>query len=276
MPVPVLSLERPADYPPPLPWEVPSCEVTELSPKKTPYCVVIPVINEGEKFHKQLGRMKALGLPDRIDLIIADGGSQDGSTDPERMKKWGVRSLLVKRDSGKLSAQLRMGYAYALSEGYDGVITIDGNNKDSVESIDSLIQALEEGFDFIQASRFIPGGRAIRTPLTRLLAIRLLHAPVISLAARHRFTDTTNGFRAYSRKYLTHPDVQPFRTVFDTYELLAYLSVRASQLGLKVGERPAEREYPATGPTPTKIKGIGGMVLLLKILFKTLLGHYKP
>ena len=68
----------------------------------------------------------------------------------------------------------------------------------------------------------------------------------------------------------------PFRDVFDTYELLAYLSVRPSQLGYKTKELPVTRAYPATGKTPTKIKGMQGNVKLMQILFNTLMGQYHP
>jgi len=37
----------------------------------------------------------------------------------------------------------------------------------------------------------------------------------------------------YSKAYIIYPEIQPFRDVFMTYELLAYLSVKASRLELK-------------------------------------------
>ncbi len=63
----------------------------------------------------------------------------------------------------------------------------------------SLSQKLQEGYDLVQGSRFIRGGHAINTPPVRYAAVRLIHAPVISLAAGQWFTDTTNAYRAYSR-----------------------------------------------------------------------------
>jgi dolichol-phosphate mannosyltransferase len=167
-----------------------------------------------------------------------------------------------------------MGFAYALQQGYRGIVTVDGNGKDGVEAIPRFVQELEAGLDFVQGSRYVPGGQAINTPLLRTLAIKLLHAPLINLAARYKYTDTTNGFRAFSRNYLLHAGVQPFREVFSTYELLAYLSVRASQLGLRTKEIPVVRRYPSSGKTPTKISHFRGNFLLLAILWKTLRGAF--
>jgi dolichol-phosphate mannosyltransferase len=169
-----------------------------------------------------------------------------------------------------------MAFWWVLQRGYKGIITIDGNDKDSVDDVPAFVAKLEEGFDFVQGSRYMPGGKAINTPLIRDLSVRLIHAPIISLAARFHFSDTTNAFRGYSRKYLEHPEVQPFRDIFMTYEILAYLSVRASQLGLNVCEIPVTRAYPEGTPPPTKISFLRGNLLLMKILLRNLCGYYNP
>ena len=169
-----------------------------------------------------------------------------------------------------------MGIYWALQRGYKGIITIDGNYKDSIEDIPRFIQKLEEGYDFVQGSRYVKGGRAVNTPPLRNLAVRLIHAPVISLTAGQRFTDTTNAYRAYSARYLADDRVAPLRDVFMTYELLAYLSVRATQLGYRACEIPVTRAYPKKGKTPTKISFVKGNSELMKILFRNMRGAYQP
>jgi glycosyltransferase involved in cell wall biosynthesis len=257
-------------------WEVPDFEYLQLRPRQSKYCLVIPVINEGERLTQQLEEMANLGQMSLVDVVIADGGSTDGSTSSPALNGLGVSALLVKRGPGKLSAQLRMAYAWALEAGYEGIITIDGNGKDGVETIPDFIAALDSGIDYAQASRFIDGGKSSNTPWTRLIAIRVIHAPVLSLAAGKWLTDTTQGYRAYSARYLLHPEVQPFRSLFDRYELLAYLTVRASQLGLRVTEIPTRRIYPDDGSVPTKISSISGNVDLLKTLWSTVTQRYHP
>ncbi|NLW77953.1 MAG: glycosyltransferase family 2 protein [Ruminococcaceae bacterium] len=255
---------------------VPNFELEEFFPRRRGYCLLIPVINENGRITAQLMRGLRAGVPKWVDIAVCDGGSTDGSVAPERLKKLGVRALLVKTGPGRQGAQLRTGIWWALREGYKGILTIDGNNKDSIESVPRFIEKLREGYDLVQGSRFVPGGLAVNTPASRLLAVRALHAPLTSLAAGHRFTDTTNAFRAYSRQYLTHPAVQPLRNIFSGYELLAYLSTRATQLGLRACEVPVARVYPKTGKTPTKIKGLAGNWDLLKILAANAMGAYDP
>lgn len=243
-------------------------------PKRTQYAVIIPVINEGARIQTQLRKMKAAHLP--TDIIVVDGGSVDGSLDREFLTEVGVSVLLTKRGPGKLSAQLRIGFAYALQLGYDGVITIDGNGKDDFLAIPQFIHALAEGYDFVQGSRYLPGGKAINTPRDRHLAVKFIHAPLLSWASGFRYTDTTNGFRAFSARILSDPRVQPFRLIFDTYNLHYYLSMRAAKLGFRVKEIPVTRAYPNHGPVPSKISGMSGKIHILKQLILTVVGAYNP
>jgi dolichol-phosphate mannosyltransferase len=253
---------------------VPRFECKEYIKKNAKYCIIIPIINEHGRIEKELETAQKYGIDKICDIIICDGGSTDGCTDMESLKRLGVNTLLIKDDIGKQGAQLRMGFWWTLQRGYMGFITIDGNNKDSIEDVPRFIKKLDDNYDFVQGSRFIKGGKGINTPLTRYIAVRLIHAPVISLTAGRKFTDTTNAYRAYSKHYIEHPDVLPFRNIFMSYELLAYLSVRASQLGLKTCEVPVSRTYPKGKNIPTKIKSVQGNAELIKILINNLLRKY--
>jgi glycosyltransferase involved in cell wall biosynthesis len=246
----------------------------ESFPRRTEYALIIPVLNEGDRIRRQIEQMRQYAS--QVDIFIVDGGSTDGSIDPGYFFDRGVRAVFVKKGPGKQSAQLRIGIAHALKEGYAGTLLMDGNNKDNPAAIPNFIKALDEGHDHVQGSRFIPGGRHENTPLIRYIAIRWVHAPLISLSTGQRFTDTTNGFKAYSRRFLLDPRVQPFRDIFITYELHCYMEVRAARLGLRLLEIPVERRYPKGQAVPTKIKGFHGPALMLRILLRACLGLYNP
>lgn len=255
--------------------ELPTFRCEFWTQKRSEFMVLIPVINEGERILKQLAGMRAAEL--NLDILVVDGGSVDGSTERERLQReFGIAGLLVKTGPGKLSAQLRLGMAWALSRGYAGVITIDGNGKDDFRAIPQFVQGLRAGFDHLQGSRYIQGGIAENTPLDRELAVRFLHAPIISAAARFRYTDTTNGFRGYSRALLLDQRVRPFRAIFATYNLHYYLAIRAARLGFRVGEIPVARRYPGSGLLPSKIGGWGGKSHILLQTVQAALGSYNP
>lgn len=255
-------------------WQLPDYQACEFRKKKTKYCICIPVLNEGEKLKKQIKRM--LPFSKTVDIIITDWGSTDGSTNKNFLRKYNIRTLLILKERGWQSTQLRMAFSYALKQGYEGIIQMDGNNKDGEEGITRFIKAFDDGFDYIHGSRFIKGGEAINTPLIRWLGIRLIFSPLLSLASGFWFTDVTNGFRAYGRKYLLDDRVKPFRKLFNKYELLFYLPVRAGQIGMKMKEVPVTRKYPLNQKTPTKIVGIYGHIDLLRTAMKVAVGTYKP
>lgn len=254
-------------------WQLPKYLIQEFKKKQTKYCICIPVLNEGERIKKQLQRVKPYSK--LVDIILADWGSTDGSTKKNFLKKMNVRTLLTMRGPGGQGSQLRMGFAYCLRQGYFGIIQIDGNNKDGMEAIPRFIRGLEGGFDYLQGSRFIKGGKAFNTPPLRWFSVRLIASPLLSLGAKFWYTDVTNGFRGYSKKYLLHPQVKPFRSIFNRYEFNMYLTVRANQLGFKTKEIPVSRKYPK-GKVHTKISFLKGNFLFLLSMFKAALGLYNP
>lgn len=256
-------------------WSFPDFEFEQINPKNSEYCVCVFVINEGERIQNQLKAMNRFSS--NIDIIVADGGSTDGSLDKDFLKTQNIRALLTKLGKGKLSAQMRMAFAWALSEGYKGIIVIDGNGKDDVSAIPEFIKLLGQGYDHIQGSRFIPGGKAVNTPLLREIGLRFIHAPLISIASRKRHTDTTNGFRGYSAKLLKDKDIAVFRDVFMTYELHYYLAIESSRRKqYRTTETPVTRTYPKKGKSPTKISPIKGNIHVLGVLFRAVTGKYRP
>ena len=76
-----------------------------------------------------------------------------------------------------------MAFAYALRQGYDGILQIDGNNKDGFEAIPEFIKGLQEGYDYVQGSRFIKGGVATNTPWARWFGVRFLASPILSIGS---------------------------------------------------------------------------------------------
>ena len=255
-------------------WQLPAFDAVVSDERRHDFALCVFVLNEGERIREQLRAMRALHLP--VDVIIADGGSTDRALEPAVLAAMGVRALLIKRGPGALSAQMRMGFAWCLRQGYAGIVTIDGNGKDDPRAVPAFVDALRAGADHVQGSRYIPGGRGVNTPLARHLGVTLLHAPLISLAARHRYTDTTNGFRAYSRRFLLDDRVRPFRDVFVGYELHYYLAIRAGRLGFNVSELPVTRAYPPGGAVPSKIRGWRGNLNILRTLWRSVRGTYDP
>jgi dolichol-phosphate mannosyltransferase len=253
--------------------EIPRHEIREFSPRKTRYCFCPVVYNEGDRFRRQLHEMsKNASL---ADILVAERRGNDGSTAPDFLQANGVRALLTTDEAGGATA-IRMVFDYALREGYEGIVLIDGNGKDGVEALPRLLEQLEAGMDFVQASRFVCGGVHKNTPLLREIGIKFIVTPLLWLGGGFWYTDSTNGFRGYSRRFLEHPRVEPLRACFTRFNLQFYLSLMAPKLGLKLVEIPATRIYPDDGSTPTKVIGFKQNFLVLWEIVLTVCGKYAP
>lgn len=246
-------------------------DICEWAERKSRIAVIIPIWNQGNAILDQLRRMQDANLS--LDVVLCDGKSTDGSTSISRLKSLGVRTLLVTDHIG-LGTALRLGFCYAMDEGYEGVITVDGNGKDGVEAISVFEDFLSKGCDFVQGSRFMTGGMHSNTPWDRYIGIRFFLAPVMSIASGFWYTDPTNGFKGLSRRFLLDEYVQPLRSVLQQFNLQFYLNYVAPRLGFRVTEIPVSRTYPKGVPTPTKIVGIRTKWTLLRQFFGVIGGRY--
>ncbi len=252
-------------------WELPVHSLRQHFEKRNDAALVIPVWNEGTRLLEQLrGLRDFLGS---VDVILADGESSDGSTSARNLESLGVRACLSTPEKG-LGTALRLGLAFALQEGYDKILTVDGNGKDGMDAIPRFLEALDT-FDFVQGSRFLSGGESANLPLERQAGIRFLIRPLIARASGFSYSDPSNGFKGMRRRALLHPDLQPFRRELSRFNFQFYLNCRLPRLGMKTTEIAVVRRYPR-GATPSKIRGIGPRVRLVTELFATCLGRYNP
>ncbi|MGL4393720.1 MAG: glycosyltransferase family 2 protein [Brevinema sp.] len=254
--------------------ELPSFEYKEFKTKSKKVALLIPTWNEGERIQNELRTIKNNNICDLVDIILMDGGTTDGSLNDEFINEIGLRGVLTISAKGQGNAY-RVGFAKAVQDKYDFVVTVDGNNKDNVEIIPKFIQLLEEGYDFVQGSRFIAGGYHENTPKAREIAIKYFSNPLLSLVSGFKYTETMSAFRGFNIKILEDNRLQIFRDIFQTWELQWFISSKVPKLGYKVIEIPQSRVYPATGPIPTKINWQGNFKIITQLL-KVAFGYYNP
>ncbi len=225
--------------------------------------------NEGDKIRRTLARHPRTR---NYDLMVMDDGSTDGSLDqvPE--------DVLVLRNPHNcgIGAAMKRVFAYALEQNYDVLVIQAGNDKDDPLEIPRLLAPiLEDRADFVQGSRFLPGGGYGNTPAYRILATRFVHPWLFSLAARKRVTESTNGFRAFRTTILRDPRVDWRQPWLDRYELEPYLLYKAIRLGYRHMEVPVTKVYPPHREGYTKMKPFSGWWSILRPVVYLMLGIKK-
>ena len=235
--------------------------------KRNKYVLLIPVINEGDRFISQMNKMKDNGIFDICDVYICDGGSTDNSTNLEVIKSYGCKALLINTSDIKgQGVQLKQGFYEAMKEGYEGAIMADGNDKDDIHnSLKRFLDKLDEGYDVVQATRFSLGGYHENTPLLRVIGIRLIASPLLSFTSGVKYDDVCNGYKGFSRRYIMDNRLGWFTDFFTKYEYCYYPLVHAKKLGYRVVQVPTSRVYPKN-EVPSKIKGFSPNFKLLKAI----------
>jgi len=261
--------------------DVPPAVVRQFRSQAHEWAVFIFLYNEGQKIRHQLMRFPPI-RERNFDVLLGDDGSTDDCASNELMQEHGIMARVALPQNIGLSANMKAGLHWLLNQtNYRGVVFMNGNNKDDPEAISRFIERMEAGYDYVQGSRFLPTGNSVNTPLIRRWAIRFVHAPLFSLTAGRWMTDTTNGFRAFSLRFLRDPRVHVFQNCFQKYELEQYLAWKAIRLGFRTCEIPVRRSY-STGlignlcpRAETKVRFGVGHLLLLKPLIELSFGRYR-
>ena len=214
--------------------------------------ILVPCLNEGERLIKTVSDLEN-ELGNDFDLILIDGGSTDGSikqviSTPLKI----LQSVLITNAGKGLSFDLHAGFKEVLDK-YEYVITLDGNNKDDVRNLRNIFDfASSNKIDFVQGSRFRPGGISQNLPLDRYIGIKFFISPIISIASRKIFTDPSNQCRIFSKKainLLVKVDISRFKR----YDYFFFIPIRLSRSHYLTSEFPVTRSYPRTGKIPTHI-----------------------
>ncbi len=197
--------------------------------------VIVPALNEeGAVARVVAGARQALGAT----VVVVDDGSTDRTGEVAR-----AAGALVLRHPFNLGvgAAVRTGLRYAVENGYETVLQLDGDGQHDPGDASALLSRLEQGdADVVVGSRFECGYHLSRP---RRMVMRLL-SRIVSRRLGTTVTDTTSGFRAFARPAVTHfARVYPADYLSDTVEAL----LLAADADLRVAEVPVHMRQRCTG-----------------------------
>ena len=220
--------------------------------------LMFPFFNEGSKLARLADGLEAR-VADKV-LAVNDGSTDEG---PDLLRSRGIEVL--DQDRQGIGACIKRCVAYAKEQGYDVLVVMAGNGKDDPSEVPRLVEPIvRDGIDYVQGSRFLPGGTSPNLPLFRRVSIRLLSF-LFAVYTRRRCTDVTNGFRAYRLAMLDDPEIDIWQDWLDTYEYEYYVHWKAYTLGYAVTEVPVTKRYPdEKGVEYTKIRPVTGWWRMLR------------
>lgn len=187
--------------------------------------VLIPALNA----ERTLGAVVAQARAEHEPVIVIDDGSSDRTGDVARETGATVLRHDVNRGKG---AALKTGFAWALENGFDGVITLDADGQHLPREIPKFLAAREE-----TGGDLIIGGRShlFAQMLPRRRMANRFSALCIAWSSGARVTDSQSGYRFYSATLLRSIHLRA-----DGFDLESEVIVRAGRRGLKIVTIPIE------------------------------------
>lgn len=204
---------------------------------------VIPAYYEIDNLLKVLGEFDRC-VVDEVCLVIDRASRDDLDIVRKRVSELGTPIHIIANSKRKgVGYALKQGIRYGMDRHYDVVVVMAGNNKDSPKEIPRLVGPIvNDEFDYVQGSRFLPGGRKVRQPVLRGVFSRLY--PLLwRLFTKSHCTDVTNGFRAFNLGILTDTRINIWQDWLDSYQLEYYIHYKVLTLGYRFREVPVSKVY---------------------------------
>jgi len=197
--------------------------------------VVVPTYNEAENIEPFLAAVRA-AVPD-AQILVVDDNSPDGTGQLAERAASELGQVKVLHRPGKqgLGSAYRNGFATALDEGYDVVVSMDVDFSHDPAVIPLMLAAIGGGADAVVGSRYVAGGATVNWPFHRRMLSRWGNRYtgfVLGVGVR----DCTSGFRAYRADALSAID--PSTTSAEGYAFLTELVRRLVTSGRTVVEVP--------------------------------------
>lgn len=204
--------------------------------------IIIPTYNEKENIQAITAAILAQGekiRPYSLSVIIADSHSPDGTGEiAARLARQNSRVHLLDIQARGIGVALKQGYDYAADNLLADVIAqIDADFSHNPNDIPKFIAKIQQGFDFVQASRFIPGGK------NKLEFYRDLFSRGANLLCKltlgvKAITDFTPSFRAFKTRLCRKTNLSDIPWQGKSYIFQPAFAYALARAGAKIAEVP--------------------------------------
>ena len=165
---------------------------------------------------------------------------------------------------------MQSGYIYALEQGYEVAVQVDGDGQHDPGHIHDLLERLHDDpeLNMVTGSRFLDSaGKGYRSSATRRMGIRIF-SRMVSWITGQRVTDPTSGFRMTNRR-----GIELFARDYphDYPEVEAILLMHAHRL--RSCEIPVQMRPRLTGESA--ISSTQSVYYMVKVLLAVFVGLFR-
>lgn len=192
--------------------------------------ITIPAYNEEKTIVRVIKEIKEVMSRTSYNYIIhvLDDGSKDRTA--VMAKKEGAIVYSNHRNMG-LAETFKIELKNCLKLGADIIVHTDADGQYNPVYIPNLIKKIEDGYDLVLGSRF--RGKINGMPISKRLGNRAF-AGVISSLIKQKITDSTTGFRAFTKEIAAN--IKFINTFTYTQEQI----IRAAKQNFKIAEIPID------------------------------------
>ncbi len=162
--------------------------------------IVLPTYNEKQNIKKLIPLLleEFRKIKHDMHILVVDDKSPDGTADEVRkfQQKHKNIHLLLGEKNGLGAAYIR-GFDHAAHHlKADVMLEMDADLQHPPDLIPHFMRAIDEGYDFVIGSRYIPGGGTPGFPITRQIISRGGNFFARFVAGLYKVNDCTSGYRA--------------------------------------------------------------------------------
>lgn len=158
--------------------------------------IIIPAYNEAGNIEKLVDSI--IRDYSCYDYIVINDGSSDGTDSVCIRNSYNVINLPINLGIG---GAVQTGYRYALENGYDIAVQVDGDGQHDLKYIEKLVEPIiEERADAVIGSRFLEN-KGFQSTAARRVGIRFLSG-LIRMLCGSKIYDVTSGYRAVNKRFI--------------------------------------------------------------------------
>lgn len=196
--------------------------------------IIVPTVNERENLLRLA--QKLLSLPAKVDLLVVDGNSSDGTGQiaADLAAKHPEINVIHETKKSGLGRAYIAGFKWALERHYEFIFEMDCDFSHDPDEIPNFLKAAKDA-DLVLGSRYSGGVRVINWPLKRLMLSRGagLYVRVITGMP---FTDPTGGYKCFHRRALAAVNLDEIHS--NGYSFQIEMTHRLWRQGFKIAEVP--------------------------------------